>query len=158
MKLENIISSIEFYCQDAPGYPGFSRVIQLSDAIVDGDMIRFDVEVPLYLEDYMLTIILDQEDYEEDYLDVELIDGILKERITVKILEIEESGKSIDYELDIQFLEASVDSCTDTTYPLNVVEEAINRDIEDYDLEPSEEFEYEYYAVNFNLIKDAENK
>lgn len=156
MKLENLISSIEFYCRGASGYPDFSRVIQLSDAIVDGDIIRFDVEVPLYLEDYMLTIIPDQDDYEEDYLDVELIDGVLKERIAVKIFEIEESGKSIDYGIDIQFLEASVDSCTDTKYSLSVVEEAINRDIQDHDLEPSEEFEYEYCAVNFNLVKDTE--
>ena len=154
MNLETIIESVEYYCPEVPHYPGFSRVIKLSDAIVDGNTIRFDVETPLHLEDYMLTIIPDQDDYEEDYLDIELIDGVMKQRVTVRILEIEESGKSIDYGFNIQFLEADVDHCSDTTYPLDVVNEAINRDIQDYDLEPSEEFEYEYYAVNFNLIKD----
>lgn len=158
MKLENLIDSIEYYCPEVPHYPGFSRTINLSDAVVDENTIRFNVETPLHMEDYMLTIIPDYENYEEDYLDVELIEGVMKERVTVTILEIEESGKSIDYELDIQFLEANVDSCTDTKYPLDVVNEAINRDIQDFDIEPSEEFEYEYYTINFNLVKDSENK
>lgn len=158
MNLETIIDSVEFFCPDVPHYPGFSRVIKLSDAIVDGNTIKFDVETPLHLEDYMLTIVLDQEEYEEDYLDIELIDGVMKQRVAVRILEIEESAgsiESIDYEFNIQFIEADVDFCTDTKYPIDVINDAINRDIEDYDIEPSDAFEYEYYEIRFNLIKDA---
>lgn len=157
MNLEMIIDSIEFSCPDVQHYPGFNRVINFSDVIVDEDTIKFEVKVPLHLEDYMLTIIPDYENYEEDYLDVELIDGILTEKVTITVNEINEFTGEVDYDLEIEFLEADVESCTDTKYPLDAVNEAINRDIEDYDIEPSEEFEYEYYTVKFNLVKDIEN-